>query len=468
MNNYERIQKSIDFMEENLREPITLEDVARVTCFSLPHFYRLFNALVGRTIKDYLRLRRLSEAARDVASTGRSILDIALDYQFSSQESFSKAFRQAWGVSPGHVRRTKQVPESFARIDVLTTYFASEPESDGGPGEVDPSIKVVRYLGPFRVAYCRAFSESPEREAWDALLRWAGANGLLRGESPVRLFGFSDREPGSESDRYGYEAWITLDGTGFVSETPVSKDERIRFKEFTGGTYAVTRALAPATGMAWRNMYAWLQLSRYSLGAHQWLEEHLSAGSPASEIEVDLYLPLHARTKRGGRTVSDKGNRWVQAIEIETLSPMKVAYFRAMGTEPEHKSFEVMMQWAKDAGILGNPGTRVFGFNNPNPSPGSSTYGYEVWVTVPEGTRGSGEVRVKEVPGGKYAVGTTAPMFQGHVIPLAWQELGEWMRANKRLMGSHQWLEEHLNFEKDGTTGFENGLRMKLYCPLAE
>ena len=77
MNNYERIQKSIDFMEENLREPITLEDVARVTCFSLPHFYRLFNALVGRTIKDYLRLRRLSEAARDVASTGRSILDIA-------------------------------------------------------------------------------------------------------------------------------------------------------------------------------------------------------------------------------------------------------------------------------------------------------------------------------------------------------------------------------------------------------
>jgi AraC family transcriptional regulator len=100
LNNYERIQKSIDFMEENLREPITLEDVARVTCFSLPHFYRLFNALVGRTIKDYLRLRRLSEAARDVASTGRSILDIALDYQFSSQESFSKAFRQAWGVSP--------------------------------------------------------------------------------------------------------------------------------------------------------------------------------------------------------------------------------------------------------------------------------------------------------------------------------------------------------------------------------
>lgn len=102
MNNYERVQKSVDFMEEHLKEPVTLDEIAWVTCFSLPHFYRLFNALAGRTIKDYLRLRRLSEAAKEVASTGRSILDIALDYQFQSQESFTRPVHQggppAWTV----------------------------------------------------------------------------------------------------------------------------------------------------------------------------------------------------------------------------------------------------------------------------------------------------------------------------------------------------------------------------------
>lgn len=458
VNNYERIQMSIDLMEEHLREPVSLEEIAGVTCFSLPHFYRLFNALVGRTIKDYLRLRRLSEAAGEVALSGRPLMDIALDYQFSSQESFSRAFREAWGMNPGQVRKSGQHPELFPRVDLLAEYL------DGEDGHyLDPSIKVVRFLGPFKVAYYRAYGEDPRRDAWDTLLNWAGGHGLLVVESPVRLFGFHNPGPTQGAREYGYEAWITV-GEAVLSDGPV------RTKEFTGGTYAVTRASLPTVGLAWRTMYAWLKLSRYALGPHQWLEEHLSPpGSPATEMEVDLYLPLLDRTKRGGIVMNGCGNNhWVQSIEVEKLGSMRVAYYRAMGTEPEEQAFKVMTDWAKQGGFLTRPGTRVFGFNNPNPSPGQAVYGYEVWITVPDDARGSGDVKVKDVPGGLYAAGSTAPMFHGHEIPLAWQEVGAWMRANKKVMGKHQWLEEHLNLEEDGATGFDKGLRMKLYCPLAE
>lgn len=470
MNNYERVQKSIDFMEENLTQPVSLEQIAQATFFSLPHFYRLFNALVGRTIKDYLRLRRLSEAAREVASTGRSILDIAIDYQFQSQESFARAFREAWGVNPSEVRKTGQCPELLPRIDLAQEYFAR-----GDDDCLDPSIKVVRSLGPFRVAYCHAFGEDPEREAWGVLMDWAEKSALLSQDSPVRLFGFRSPELRQGSVQYGYEAWITLeasagDSAGLLAASSRQADGAVRIKDFSGGMYAVTRASLPTAGAAWKNMYTWLRLSRYVLGRHQWLEEHLSpTGSPGSEMEIDLYLPLMDRTRRGKSIVSEnQGNRWVQSVEVVNLEPMRVAYYRAVGTGPEDEAFKVMNEWAAKEGLMGRPGTRFFGFNNPNPSPGSPVYGYEVWVTVPGDVRGGGDVRVKDVPGGLYAVGTTAPLFHGHEIPIAWQEVGAWMRANKRAMGQHQWLEEHLNLEEQGATGFDGGLKMKLYCPLAE
>jgi AraC family transcriptional regulator len=140
VNNYERVQRSIDFMEEHLKEPVGLEDIAQAACFSLPHFYRLFNALVGRTIKDYLRMRRLSEAAAEVAAGDRSVLDIALDYQFGSQESFSRAFRETWGVNPGGAKRSGRLPGSFPRIDLLEQHLehraAEAGLAEGGGAEL--------------------------------------------------------------------------------------------------------------------------------------------------------------------------------------------------------------------------------------------------------------------------------------------------------------------------------------------
>jgi AraC family transcriptional regulator len=113
-----QIQKALNFMEGRLTCNVELEDLADITNFSMYHFHRLFVGLVGFTPMDYLRRRRLSEAARELVYSWRSIQVIARRYQFESQASFTRAFGKQFGISPGKVRKTKHAFEYFAPIDV--------------------------------------------------------------------------------------------------------------------------------------------------------------------------------------------------------------------------------------------------------------------------------------------------------------------------------------------------------------
>lgn len=73
----ERIQNSIDFMEDNLEKKIKLEDLAEAACYSMFHYHRTFKRVVEQTAMDYLRKRRLSRAAQDLSSTSEKIVDTA-------------------------------------------------------------------------------------------------------------------------------------------------------------------------------------------------------------------------------------------------------------------------------------------------------------------------------------------------------------------------------------------------------
>jgi AraC family transcriptional regulator len=100
---------SIDFIEANLKTPITVTTIAtRVTNYSLYHYVRLFRLLTGETPGSYLRKRRLTEAARDLLDSDKTIIDIAVDYQFQSHEAFSRSFKNHFGITPSELRRQRQ------------------------------------------------------------------------------------------------------------------------------------------------------------------------------------------------------------------------------------------------------------------------------------------------------------------------------------------------------------------------
>jgi AraC family transcriptional regulator len=99
------VLRALDHIELHLREPISLDALARRAGFSLWHFHRVFAEQTGESLGAYLRRRRLTAAALELAATERSVLDVALEFQFESNEAFTRAFKSSLGFTPSEFRR---------------------------------------------------------------------------------------------------------------------------------------------------------------------------------------------------------------------------------------------------------------------------------------------------------------------------------------------------------------------------
>jgi AraC family transcriptional regulator len=98
------VQKALWFVESHRRKPITLEDVAQGCKVSPFHLTRAFAASMGLSLMRYVRGRRLSVAAEQLAQGAANILQVALDAGYGSHEAFTRAFRDQFGQTPEHVR----------------------------------------------------------------------------------------------------------------------------------------------------------------------------------------------------------------------------------------------------------------------------------------------------------------------------------------------------------------------------
>jgi len=105
MKYLDQVQRGVDFIEDRLADDLETADVAREAGISHWHFQRIFKALTNETLKTYIRSRRLAIALDMLLSTERRIIEIALDAGFQSQESFTRVFKLAFGITPAAYRR---------------------------------------------------------------------------------------------------------------------------------------------------------------------------------------------------------------------------------------------------------------------------------------------------------------------------------------------------------------------------
>ena len=114
--NREQIISIIDYVEGNLTEDIFVNDVARQAYTSIPHLYRIFPYATGCTIGTYIRKRRLSLSIYDLIHTDKRIIDIAITYGYNSQESYIRAFKQMFGITPGKYRRAGMTVTQYPKF----------------------------------------------------------------------------------------------------------------------------------------------------------------------------------------------------------------------------------------------------------------------------------------------------------------------------------------------------------------
>ena len=117
----EGFQESIDFIEQNLTEELDIEAIAGKAILSPFYYQRIFGALCGMTVGEYIRARRMTLAAQELNGKDVKVIDIAVKYGYDSPDSFAKAFQKFHGITPSQAKEPGAPLRSFAPLHIKIT-----------------------------------------------------------------------------------------------------------------------------------------------------------------------------------------------------------------------------------------------------------------------------------------------------------------------------------------------------------
>lgn len=140
-NYLECVAQAADFIEQHLNTELAAEMVAAHVGFSVYYFHRIFQATVGESIADYIRKRRLTQAAEKLQTSNKALIEIALESGFESQEAFTRAFKKMFSVTPGYFKENNppipgKQPTSIEMLQHINRGINMQPEIVTYPLEI--------------------------------------------------------------------------------------------------------------------------------------------------------------------------------------------------------------------------------------------------------------------------------------------------------------------------------------------
>jgi AraC family transcriptional regulator len=272
------------FIQEHLDEELPLDRLARVAHFSPYHFHRIFKALVGEGVYEYVRRLRLESAARALAGSAHSVIRIALESGYGTHEAFSRAFRQQFGVSPTAYRNGRRP----ARPRKETNTMIAPPKTPEVTIEMVPARRVafLRHLGPYREV----------GPTFKRLLEWARARGLMRPETVTLSISYDDPET-TPPDRIRCDCCVTVDES-FRPEGDIG------VQTVEGGDYAVVRHRGPHSEL--HDVMRWLFGVWFPASGREPRHAPLYSicsddpeTTPPEQFRIDIYVPLEPARAAG-------------------------------------------------------------------------------------------------------------------------------------------------------------------------
>lgn len=226
MNWSESISRAIEYIEKNLTNDITTQDIANYSYISSFYFQKAFSIICGYSVSEYIRNRRLSLAAIELLNTNNKIIDIALKYGYDSPDSFTKAFTRFHGLTPTAVRKGEKIKE-FAPLKInlilkggyTMEYKIKEKES----------FKIVGLKDSFK--YETAYQDIPQ--IWKKFFMKSAFN-KINAKYAVNI-----------DTNIGCDVFDYMIGDDYNSEVKIPKDfEVIEIPKFT---WAVFSCIGPAS-----------------------------------------------------------------------------------------------------------------------------------------------------------------------------------------------------------------------------
>jgi AraC family transcriptional regulator len=307
-----RVNRVIDHIQANRAEPLSLETLAAVAAFSPFHFHRVFKAVTGETVTDFVQRVRLEGAASALLlRPDTDILTIALDHGFNSASAFARAFKERFGMSAsrwrgGGFREWRKTGQADRKLCQAVGNLGEEAAAPGThdacrPGEdpadhdqediMTPDITVIT-LPTYHMAYFRnvgpygAGGGIPD--TWRRLRQWARARDLWT-ESRI-LLGIAYDDPSvTEAARCRYDAGIVVP-PGFRA------DDQINVTSVEGGKFATApfRGTALEIGKAWHDLFSALTRSGFQPDHRPGMEVYRgeSLDEKTGVVTCDVCLPI--------------------------------------------------------------------------------------------------------------------------------------------------------------------------------
>ncbi|NOU74641.1 helix-turn-helix domain-containing protein [Paenibacillus sp. LMG 31458] len=291
-----QIQKTLDYIENHLSEPLSVACLAQVACFSDFHFHRVFQTMVGEAVMEYVRKRRLASAAYQIAHTEKKLIDIALDNGFQSHENFTRAFKKVFERTPLAYRKQGILTPVYAKANVLQRKF--NPYLGGIRMEYQlktkPAFKLIGYELKTSCKEGRNHREFPA--FWDSYLQEGKGNRIpnrVHADSQVELGICTDfnMETGDLSYIIGMEATDFED----VPADLVSREfPEARYVVFT--TPKVTQdQFVASIQSTWKSIFEeWFPHSGYEHAGGAEFELYDERCNPSKNelIQMDIYIPI--------------------------------------------------------------------------------------------------------------------------------------------------------------------------------
>jgi AraC family transcriptional regulator len=281
----ERLNQAMEHIECHLDQRIEVSELARIAVTSEYHFRRLFSALAGIPLSEYIRRRRLTIAGAEVLAGERTLLEIAVRYGYTSGEAFARAFRTMHGVGPGEARRAGASLQSQPRMSFRLTvegsssmrYRVVEKEEFKVVGKKARVPLVHEGMNPAIAAFIRGIGQ----ETIQRIER-------LSDQQPEGIISVSDnldesRAEGTELDYYH----------GVVTHAAVPQD--MDALTVRAGTWAVFENSGPfpqALQYLWRDVFTqWFPSNPYqSRPGPEILRTRLS--QDATHADAELWIPV--------------------------------------------------------------------------------------------------------------------------------------------------------------------------------
>jgi AraC family transcriptional regulator len=305
-----RLNRTIDFIHSHSHEDLNLDRLAEVACFSKFHFHRIFKAILGETVNEYVQRIRLEKALSQlILNRFKSITEIALECGFSSSQNFARSFKAQYGITPSRVRaeygwdstlkqmeKIKGQDTNKLQLDekALATYNTLQRQLSLERTLARPSNMqvTVKKLPPYRVAYIRSwgpYSVEAGLAAFTRLLQWAGPRGLVNEEA--LLLGVVSNNPDvTPAEKLIYDACIT------VPET-IEADRWVNIQLIPGGDFAVHHCEIDIHHQEdeWKRLVLnWLTQSEYQPDDRPYYAIYYNTEEPSAikNVIVDLCLPI--------------------------------------------------------------------------------------------------------------------------------------------------------------------------------